>query len=200
MSEDIRKMIDKVRNFKQFANENIGNQINIDNLRNENTIKNILLKLNISKYNILGTGQHGVSVHNLLNDKVYKFTISKNEIKIANLLLNKKFTSLPTIYEVDSIDGIDYYIRDMFFEIDEEIGEKIDEEIEDIQLFFYEKNMDVRKSNTNLTHYFDAKFLTFLNDLKREMFILGIKDDFDIQGLSINIYLDKNNNYVLIDF
>ena len=197
MNKNIIKLINnEVKNFKYIVNEN---SANISILNNVNIIKDILLKLNISKYEILGNGQHGVSVHNLLNNKVYKFTNSKNEINIARLLLNRDFISLPKIYEVNSIDDINYYIRDIFFEIKEELAEKIDEEISDIEDFFYEKNMDVRKSNTNLTYYFDDTFLDFLNNLKREMFLLGIKTDFDIEGLSLNIYLD-NNKYILADF
>ena len=107
---------------------------------------------------------------------------------------------MPFIYKLSSIDGIDYYIRDVFFEIDEDLAEKIDEEIEDIKLFFYEKNMDVRKSNTNLEYYFDDKFLNFLNVLKKDLFNIGIKDDFDIEGLSLNLCQDKNGNFILVDF
>ena len=192
MSKDIRQMIDKVKNFKQFVNENV--------FRNENLIKELLKKLDMLNYKILGIGQHGAAIHNLEDNKVYKFTTSKNEIKIAKELLYKNFTSLPVIYKVSSVDGIDYYIRDVFFEIDEELAEKIDEEIEDIQSFFYEKNMDVRKSNTNLEYYFDGKFLNFLNVLKKDLFNIGIKDDFDIEGLSLNLYQDKNSNFILVDF
>jgi len=188
----MREQINKVKNWKQFLNENV--------FRNENLIKEILKKLGILEYKILGIGQHGAAIYNLDDNKVYKFTTSKNEIKIVKTLLNNHLTSLPFIYKLSSIDGIDYYIRDVFFEIDEDLAEKIDEEIEDIQLFFYEKNMDVRKSNTNLKYYFDDKFLNFLNVLKKDLFNIGIKDDFDIEGLSLNLCQDKNGNFILVDF
>jgi len=192
MSKEMREQINKVKNWKQFLNENV--------FRNENLIKEILKKLGILEYKILGIGQHGAAIYNLDDNKVYKFTTSKNEIKIVKTLLNNHLTSLPFIYKLSSIDGIDYYIRDVFFEIDEDLAEKIDEEIEDIQLFFYEKNMDVRKSNTNLKYYFDDKFLNFLNVLKKDLFNIGIKDDFDIEGLSLNLCQDKNGNFILVDF
>lgn len=192
MSKEMREQINKVKNWKQFLNENV--------FRNENLIKEILKKLGILEYKILGIGQHGAAIHNLDDNKVYKFTTSKNEIKIVKTLLNNHLTSLPFIYKLSSIDGIDYYIRDVFFEIDEDLAEKIDEEIEDIKLFFYEKNMDVRKSNTNLEYYFDDKFLNFLNVLKKDLFNIGIKDDFDIEGLSLNLCQDKNGNFILVDF
>ncbi len=192
MSKEMREQINKVKNWKQFLNENV--------FRNENLIKEILKKLGILEYKILGIGQHGAAILNLDDNKVYKFTTSKNEIKIVKTLLNNHLTSLPFIYKLSSIDGIDYYIRDVFFEIDEDLAEKIDEEIEDIKLFFYEKNMDVRKSNTNLEYYFDDKFLNFLNVLKKDLFNIGIKDDFDIEGLSLNLCQDKNGNFILVDF
>jgi len=192
MSKEMREQINKVKNWKQFLNENV--------FRNENLIKKILKKLGILEYKILGIGQHGAAIYNLDDNKVYKFTTSKNEIKIVKTLLNNHLTSLPFIYKLSSIDGIDYYIRDVFFEIDEDLAEKIDEEIEDIKLFFYEKNMDVRKSNTNLEYYFDDKFLNFLNVLKKDLFNIGIKDDFDIEGLSLNLCQDKNGNFILVDF
>ncbi len=192
MSKEMREQINKVKNWKQFLNENV--------FRNENLIKKILKKLGILEYKILGIGQHGAAILNLDDNKVYKFTTSKNEIKIVKTLLNNHLTSLPFIYKLSSIDGIDYYIRDVFFEIDEDLAEKIDEEIEDIKLFFYEKNMDVRKSNTNLEYYFDDKFLNFLNVLKKDLFNIGIKDDFDIEGLSLNLCQDKNGNFILVDF
>jgi hypothetical protein len=80
------EMIDKVKNFKPFVNEHT-----LDILRNEKIINDILLKLNISNYKILGTGQHGIAVHDITNEKVYKITTAKHEIKMVYLLLNKFF-------------------------------------------------------------------------------------------------------------
>ena len=57
MRKEIRQMIDKVNNFKQFVNENV--------FRNENLIKEILKKLGILEYKILGMGQHGTAIEYL---------------------------------------------------------------------------------------------------------------------------------------
>jgi hypothetical protein len=88
----------------------------------------------------------------------------------------------------------------MFTPISDELGEKIAEEDYDLQEFFYSNVRDVRKSNTNLTYNFDDTFLNFLNNLKRDLKKLGINDNFDIEGISLNTYLNNDGNYILVDF
>jgi hypothetical protein len=104
------------------------------------------------------------------------------------------------IYEVNKINDINYYVRDLLYPISDEEGEKIDEELEDIMDFFFEKNMLSRRSNTNLTYYFDDKFLDYLDDLKYAFKSLGIGNEFDINGIALNTYKDNNGNYILGDF
>ena len=48
--------------------------------------------------------------------------------------------------------------------------------------FFNSNVKDVRKSQTNLDYNFDDKFLDFLNDLKRDLKTLGVKDVFGRSG------------------
>lgn len=172
----------------------------IENYINNIDILSILSKLDIKNYNILGDGQHGIAVLNLKNNKVYKFTTSKTELLIVNKLLNKNFKTLPFIYKIDKINNSDYYIRDEYSDIDEDLEVKIDQEIADIYDFFNEKNMFIKKSNTNLSYNFDEKFLLFLEDLKKELLYLNIINIFDIDGLSINIGQNEKGDYVLRDF
>lgn len=193
MSYYIREMLNKIRNYNQTLNE-----YSSHSFENEDYIKDILKKLGIYEYKILGIGQHGVAI--LTNDKVYKFTISNHEINIAKFLLNSNFKTLPKIYELDSIDGINYYVRDYFYEISDDFAEDIGENIEEIEDYFQEKNMDIRKSNTNLDYEFNDKFLDFLENLKKDMYKLGIKNNFDLDALSINLGYDENGNFVLFDF
>jgi hypothetical protein len=68
------------------------------------------------------------------------------------------------------------------------------------QEFFYSNVRDVRKSDTNLDYNFDDTFLNFLNNLKRDLKKLGINDNFDIEGISLNTYLNNDGNYILVDF
>ena len=96
--------------------------------------------------------------------------------------------------------GFNYYVRDVFVPIEDDFAEKIDEEIDDLYEFFYSNVKDVRKSQTNLDYYFDDKFLDFLNNLKRDLKTLGIKDEFDIDGMSLNLYYNNEGGYVLVDF
>lgn len=172
----------------------------IEKLSNPQFVNSLLKGLNIVNFEVLGSGQHGTSVLNKDTDKVVKFTESTNEILIANKLLNNKFNSLPIIYEVNKINNINYYVRDLLYPISDEEGEKIDEELEEILDFFYEKNMSSRKSNTNLTYYFDDKFLDYLDNLKYAFKTLGVGQEFDINGIALNTYKDSNDNYVLGDF
>jgi hypothetical protein len=151
--------------------------------------------INIKNYKTLGTGQHGIALLNMDNNKVYKYTTSSNEMMIAKKQYEFKSSVIAKIYEIND----SYYVRDMFLPISEDFAEQIAEEIEDIEEFFYSKYIDVRKSQTNLDFYFEDKFLNFLNDLKRDLKKMEIKD-FDVEGMCSNVYTDKNGNYILADF
>jgi hypothetical protein len=165
-----------------------------------NELKDVLIKLNIFNYKVLGIGQHGIAILNKDNNKVYKFTKSDNEFKIAQKQHKLQTKTLPKIYNTGIIDGFKYYIRDIFTPIEDDFIEKLYEDLEDVQEFFYSKTKDVRKSQTNLSYYYDDKFLNFLNDLKRDLKTLGFANKFDISGMSLNIFYDDNGQYVLVDF
>jgi hypothetical protein len=185
---ELRKFI--ATTIHEYLNENY--QIN--------ELKAVLNKLNIIDYKILGSGQHGIAVLNINNNKVYKFTKSNNEYEIAKKQYQYQTESLPIIYDIGSVYGFNYYIRDIFTPIEDDFVEKIGEENDDLDEFFYSNVKDVRRSQTNLDYNFDDKFLDFLNNLKRDLKTLGIKDDFDVEGISLNLYYKDNGDYVLVDF
>lgn len=180
---------------------NILKESYIDKLTDEKYVKGLLAKLSLKNYKVLDSGQHGVAVLNLENKKVYKFTESENEFKIAKQLLNKKMAGLPFVYSIGEINGIGYYVRDFFQEISDSLAETIGEEIDEIEDYFYYNRINVRKSETNVSVYFDDKFLKFLEDVKRSLKSIGIvRGDFDVSGFSQNVMIDKNGDYVLADF
>jgi len=185
--------------LKNIIKEILDEQNNLLTSNNE-YLEKILKELGITNYNILGIGAHGIVVHNLEDGKAYKFTNSKSEIEVAKKLLNNNFKSLPVVYKVDTINGNDYWVRDVFNEISDDLSGMIGEELDEIAEFMHSRAKDVRKSETNLDFYFDAKFLDFLNQMKSDLIKLGIKTDFDIEGIPLNILTDKNGNYKLIDF
>lgn len=165
-----------------------------------NELKPILSKLNINDFENLGSGLHGIAILNNKNNKVYKFTKSNNEYRIAKKQHEYQTKSLPKIYDIGIVDGVNYYVRDILTPIEDDFAEKIDEEYDDLDEFFYSNVKDVRKSQTNLDYNFDNKFLDFLNNLKKDLRTLGIKNDFDIAGISINLYYNDAGDYVLVDF
>jgi len=185
---ELRKFI--VTTIREYLNENY----HIDEL------KNVLDKLGIDDFKILGVGQHGTSILNKTNNKVYKFTKSNNEFNIAKKQFEFQTLSLPKIYHIDTISNINYYVRDLFKPISDDLAEKIGEEYDDLDEFFYSNVKDVRKSQTNLDYNFDDTFLNFLNNLKRDLRILGIKSEFDIEGMALNVYQNNNGDYILVDF
>lgn len=109
-------------------------------------------------------------------------------------------STLPEIYTYGEVENTNFYVRDLFIPISDELSEKIGEETDDINEFFFSKVNDVRKSQTNLENNFDSKFLDFLNELKKDLKLLSVGNNFDIAGISLNIYLDENDNYILADF
>jgi len=178
------------KTIREYLNENY----------NINELNNVLNRLGVNNFDVLGYGQHGIAILNKINNKVYKFTKSNNEFNIAKKQYEYQTQTLPKIYDIGVINGVNYYVRDMFIPISEDLVEKIGEEYDDLDEFFYSNVRDVRKSQTNLDYNFDDTFLIFLNNLKRDLITLGIKDDFDIEGMALNIYLNNDGNYILVDF
>jgi hypothetical protein len=176
--------------LREYLNENY----------NMNELKNVLNKLGIYDFEILGVGQHGAAILNRENNKVYKFTKSINEFNIAKKQYENQIQTLPKIYDIGVIDDINYYVRDMFTPISDDFAEKIGEEYDDLDEFFYSNVRDVRKSQTNLSYNFDDKFLNFLNNLKKDLRKLGINDNFDVDGMTLNVYLNNDGDYILVDF
>lgn len=188
----------KIMELRKFIKSVVRKKLN-ENYKTDQ-LKNILDKLGINDFKILGVGQHGVSILNKFNNKVYKFTKSNNEFNIAKKQYELQTQTLPKIYSINTIDGVNYYVRDMFLPISNDLSEKIGEEHDELDEFFYSNVKDVRKSQTNLDYYFDDKFLNFLNNLKRDLRILGVKNEFDTEGISLNIYQNNNGDYILADF
>jgi hypothetical protein len=181
-------------NFKT-SNESVINQILNHNLLNK--YKNIIIELeSTDKFNYLGEGQHGIALVN--NNLVYKLTDSEHEKKIVKLLKDKNLKAFTKILKTIEYDNILVYIRPFYSEIDDSLASKIYEELSDIDDFFKEKNMEVRKSNTNLTENFNDNFLDFLNNLKKDLKEIG-NPKIDFEGMSINTYKDEKN-YILVDF
>jgi hypothetical protein len=178
--------------------EQYKNQFNINESKLINIIKEELD--NIKKE--LGSGIHGNAIKK--GDKVYKITNSKNEYDISKKIKdsNIEFNTLPKIYGIRILENNKYLIIRDFInnEISDDLGELIGGEIDEIIQFFMEKTINVKNSQTNLTELFDSKFLSFLEELKKELNQLGYVRSFDIFGLSNNIGIDKNNNYKLFDF
>ena len=157
---------------------------------------------NKGSFKYLGKGQHGIALLNNKNGLVYKITKSDNELSIAEKLKQNNLQSLSKIYSIKKFGDIGVYTKPYYNEINDSLGVTIGENMEDIADFFDErKNFVAEKSNTNLSYEFDNKFLKFLTQLKRDLFKLNLLPYYwDIDGLSLNTFLDKNNNYVLADF
>ena len=157
---------------------------------------------NRGSFKYLGKGQNGIALLNNKNGLVYKITKSSNEISIAEKLKQNKLQTLPNIYSIKKIGDVGIYVKPHYNEIDDNLSELIGENMEEIADFFDErKNFVAEKSNTNLSYEFDNKFLSFLTQLKKDLFKLNLLPyNWDIDGLSLNTFLDKNNNYVLTDF
>lgn len=167
----------------------------------------VLSELEISDYTNLGSGFNGYAILNHKDEGVYKITESKYEMGVVRKLFRDDFKTFPFIYEIGEVttpdgDTVDYYVKDLYNEIDGDLGDLIDDNMYEIHDFFGEKNnMSAKKSNTNLEHYFDDKFLTFLSDLKVALGEMGLLPyDWDVDGFSLNVMLDDNGDYILNDF
>ena len=126
MSEDIRKMIDKVKNFKQFVNENVKT---IDNFYLENNI-------NPDDLSYLGSGDFG-KAYSIGDGRVLKKTSSKNEFNLAKQMEGKDIPvleSIAKIYKTDIINGQmliileeleeDSHIEDLYYELQNYLDEQ----------------------------------------------------------------------------
>lgn len=179
----------------------------IENLQqHENQLKsnltNLLSSLNIENFKIIGYGQHGVVAYLIDNNKCLKLTNSSDEEKIVEKISDGQYETFPKIYGYNSFNGLFYYIRDCFEPINDELGEEIAENMEEIYDFFGERrNWNAKKSNTNLSYYFDEEFLTFLSKFKKDLYKLGLLPyKWDIDALSVNLYKRNDGSFVLADF
>jgi hypothetical protein len=207
---DIENLNTNQRNllYKKFIQQHIPNVKFIQHVNTVYALLNESKLINIIKEELdnikkeLGSGIHGNAIKK--GDKVYKITNSKNEYDISKKIKdsNIEFNTLPKIYGIRILENNKYLIIRDFInnEISDDLGELIGGEIDEIIQFFMEKTINVKNSQTNLTELFDSKFLSFLEELKKELNQLGYVRSFDIFGLSNNIGIDKNNNYKLFDF
>jgi hypothetical protein len=126
MSKDIREMIDKVKNFKQFVNENVKT---IDNFYLENNI-------NPDDLSYLGSGDFG-KAYSIGDGRVLKKTSSKNEFNLAKQMEGKDIPvleSIAKIYKTDIINGQmliileeleeDSHIEDLYYELQNYLDEQ----------------------------------------------------------------------------
>ena len=126
MSEDIRKMIDKVKNFKQFVNENVKS---IDDFYLENSI-------NPDDLSYLGSGDFG-EAYSIGDGRVLKKTSSKNEFNLAKQMEGKNIPvleSIAKIYKTDIINNQmliileeleeDSHIEDLYYELQNYLDEQ----------------------------------------------------------------------------
>jgi hypothetical protein len=174
---------------------------------NKNTNESKLISMIIEEVNNikkdLGSGHFGKAIQK--GDKVFKITTSVDEYALAKKIKEsrKKFDTLPHIYGTRKLNEKEFLIIREFIDkdISDDLGENVGENLDEIIDFFFEKNNNINKSQTNLTELFESKFLMFLENLKKEIILLGYKAvEFDIEGLPNNIGIDKNNNYKLFDF
>jgi len=126
MSKYIREMIDKVKKFKQFVNENIKT---IDNFYAENNI-------NPDELSYLGSGDFG-EAYSIGDGRVLKKTSSKNEFNLAKQMEGKNvpvLESIAKIYKTDIINGQmfiileeleeDSHIEDLYYELQNYLDEQ----------------------------------------------------------------------------
>lgn len=126
MSKDIREMIDKVKNFNQFVNENIKT---IDDFYAENNI-------DTDDLSYLGSGDFG-KAYSIGDGRVLKMTSSKNEFSLAKQMEDKDIpvlNSIAKIYKTDIINNQmliileeleeDSHIEDLYYELQNYLDEQ----------------------------------------------------------------------------
>ena len=192
----------KKNNIKKFINKTIKEYLNentLDKLKSKNYINNLLNEIGYDNYEIIGSGQHGVVLK--VEGNCLKLTTSNHEKNIIKKIGREKFKTLPMIYKSGEIDNVFYYFRDCYEPIGDDLGDTIDQNLDDIYVFFGEKNnWNPKKSNTNLEYEFDDNFLIFLSNLKKDLQKLGLLPfKWDINGFSLNTY-KNGNSYILVDF
>jgi len=126
MSKEIRQMIDKVKNLKQFVNENVKT---IDDFYAENNI-------DPDDLSYLGSGDFG-KAYSIGDGRVLKITSSKNEFSLAKQMENKDIpvlNSIAKIYKTDIINNQmliileeleeDSHIEDLYYELQNYLDEQ----------------------------------------------------------------------------
>ena len=123
---DIREMIDKVKNFKEFVNENVKT---IDDFYAENNI-------DPDGLSYLGSGDFG-KAYSIGDGRVLKMTSSKNEFSLAKQMEDKDIpvlNSIAKIYKTDIINNQmliileeleeDSHIEDLYYELQNYLDEQ----------------------------------------------------------------------------
>ena len=126
MSKEIRQMIDKVKNFKQFVNENVKT---MDDFYAENNI-------DPDDLSYLGSGDFG-EAYSIGDGRVLKMTSSKNEFSLAKQMEDKNIPTLNSfakIYKTDIINNQmliileeleeDSHIEDLYYELQNYLDEQ----------------------------------------------------------------------------
>lgn len=126
MSKEIRQMIDKVKNFKQFVNENVKT---MDDFYAENNI-------DPGGLSYLGSGDFG-EAYSIGDGRVLKMTSSKNEFSLAKQMEDKDIpvlNSIAKIYKTDIINNQmliileeleeDSHIEDLYYELQNYLDEQ----------------------------------------------------------------------------
>ncbi len=126
MSKEIREMINKVKNFKTFVNENVKS---IDDFYLENNI-------NPDDLSYLGSGDFG-EAYSIGDGRVLKKTSSKSEFNLAKQMEGKDIPvleSIAKIYKTDIINGQmliileeleeDSHIEDLYYELQNYLDEQ----------------------------------------------------------------------------
>ena len=126
MSKEIRQMIDKVKNFKEFVNENVKT---IDDFYAENNI-------DPDDLSYLGSGDFG-KAYSIGDGRVLKMTSSKNEFSLAKQMEDKDIpvlNSIAKIYKTDIINNQmliileeleeDSHIEDLYYELQNYLDEQ----------------------------------------------------------------------------
>lgn len=126
MSKEIRQMIDKVKNFKQFVNENVKT---MDDFYAENNI-------DPGDLSYLGSGDFG-EAYSIGDGRVLKMTSSKNEFSLAKQMEDKDIpvlNSIAKIYKTDIINNQmliileeleeDSHIEDLYYELQNYLDEQ----------------------------------------------------------------------------
>ena len=126
MSKEIRQMIDKVKNFKQFVNENVKT---IDDFYAENNI-------DPDDLSYLGSGDFG-EAYSIGDGRVLKMTSSKNEFNLAKQMEDKDIpvlNSIAKIYKTDIVNNQmliileeleeDSHIEDLYYELQNYLDEQ----------------------------------------------------------------------------